>query len=365
MVLDIQQQSRPRAYSQMVEDIRRGVLSGELSHQKPILGELALAQKYAISRVSVRTGLKELVEEGLIQKRRGSGAYPVPPIDRQPISTAKNLRIGIIPPPSPRNLKDRDDYDAAPIEGVAGRCLMKSGKVTIYDSSISLDKLLEDFRCQTINGIIWTRCNIQQRHADIMKLDAEGVPQVFINRQLEGFSSVSLDHYLELAEPIKFLRMLGHEKIAFCNLPKTKATIFAERGKAFYKEMELNDSHSPDNKLLYKEEANSNYEDVFDTFIASGATAIILGGQGLAVHIAPWAQKRNLRVPEDISFVVLGDTELARASSPAITAYDEPRREAGKLAAELLEALIEGRARKGECIKYKGELIVRESCAPV
>ncbi len=63
------------AYSAMVDDIRGELDRGKLKLRDRLPGEVALAARYDISVTSVRRGIEVLVDEGLLERRRGSGTY--------------------------------------------------------------------------------------------------------------------------------------------------------------------------------------------------------------------------------------------------------------------------------------------------
>jgi DNA-binding LacI/PurR family transcriptional regulator len=60
------------------------------------------------------------------------------------------------------------------------------------------------------------------------------------------------------------------------------------------------------------------------------------------VALAQLATARGLRVPEDLSFVALGDPTRPAATDIDFTGYRIPRREMGWQAVEVLTAILEG-----------------------
>lgn len=74
-------------------------------------------------------------------------------------------------------------------------------------------------------------------------------------------------------------------------------------------------------------------------------------------------REAGLRVPRDISLVGFDDLFIAEYSEPPLTTVRQPRRQMGRLAAEILLKLIQG-AGAEELIRVPGELILRQSTAP-
>jgi DNA-binding GntR family transcriptional regulator len=62
-------------YFQIALDIRRRLVEGEWAVGERIAPELALAQEYDVSRVTIRQALAELVKDDLLERQRGSGTY--------------------------------------------------------------------------------------------------------------------------------------------------------------------------------------------------------------------------------------------------------------------------------------------------
>lgn len=63
-----------RVYLVLREQLRAGEFQGE----QPMPGELELAGRFGVSRVTVRSALDKLVEEGLIERHRGRGTFARP-----------------------------------------------------------------------------------------------------------------------------------------------------------------------------------------------------------------------------------------------------------------------------------------------
>jgi GntR family transcriptional regulator len=68
---------RPQAplYHQVYTILREQLMEGRFTPDKAIPGELELADKFQVSRVTMRRALDELVREGLIERSRGRGSF--------------------------------------------------------------------------------------------------------------------------------------------------------------------------------------------------------------------------------------------------------------------------------------------------
>lgn len=62
-------------YKQIANNIKTDIADAKLSHGDAIPSETKLAETYAVSRVTVREAIKQLVEEGILYRVQGSGTY--------------------------------------------------------------------------------------------------------------------------------------------------------------------------------------------------------------------------------------------------------------------------------------------------
>lgn len=76
--------------------------------------------------------------------------------------------------------------------------------------------------------------------------------------------------------------------------------------------------------------------------------AIFFGNDDLAAGALFECQRRAILVPERIAILGFNDLEIASEVTPAISSIATPRREMGRVAAELLIAHFEGRSEPGE-----------------
>jgi len=66
----------PRYY-RIYRLLKQGIENYEFRNNLPLPGENALAERYGVSRLTIRRSLELLQREGLIERRQGSGTFPV------------------------------------------------------------------------------------------------------------------------------------------------------------------------------------------------------------------------------------------------------------------------------------------------
>ncbi|WP_196599582.1 GntR family transcriptional regulator [Pectinatus frisingensis] len=62
-------------YQRISDELRKKIVSGEYPPGTQIALERELCEKYSVSRITVKRAVDELVKQGLIVKRRGSGTF--------------------------------------------------------------------------------------------------------------------------------------------------------------------------------------------------------------------------------------------------------------------------------------------------
>ena len=80
-------------YEEIAEDIRNGILSGKYNPNEQLPLEKEMCEFYGVSRITIKKAVDELVIQGLIIKRRGSGTFvkAVGGDDVQELSMAKQF----------------------------------------------------------------------------------------------------------------------------------------------------------------------------------------------------------------------------------------------------------------------------------
>ena len=59
------------------ETLKRDILAGKYEAGKPLPSAPALMKKFGVARATVDRAMSALEHEGLVEKRKGSGTYPV------------------------------------------------------------------------------------------------------------------------------------------------------------------------------------------------------------------------------------------------------------------------------------------------
>ena len=80
-------------YQQLANTLREQIAAGTFSATGLLPTEKAIAEAYQLSRQTVRQALSVLVQEGLIEKRQGSGSHIRNIPIREPVSAPRSVAV--------------------------------------------------------------------------------------------------------------------------------------------------------------------------------------------------------------------------------------------------------------------------------
>lgn len=104
MEAEVLMQHKPLAHEKTEEALRERFLGMRSDQPVRVSSERVLAERFGVSRVTLRRAMARLVAEGLLQQRQGKGTYVLPKL-RSTISELQLLRSPDIKPEDPFYLK--------------------------------------------------------------------------------------------------------------------------------------------------------------------------------------------------------------------------------------------------------------------
>lgn len=349
--------SAASAAERLENDLRSRIRKGDTDYEIPIDSEPDLSRSYGICRNTVRKVLQVLTDEGLLFKRHGLGTFIRRPELRQEPILSKILAIG---PHYEKSYEELDLYDRRLLSGINDYIYFNCGRLKMSCPGDSAARLKDQFRALKFDGIIWQRPDVAQQRT-IRELHSNGIPQVTISRRVEGVPSLFFDYPRGVREVLHFLRGIGHSEIVFVDLD-LDFPVFRDRQKVFLEEIAENGAARPE-KYIYR----LKYDGVSNEMIGKifrehpRLTALFF-----AVSHAPGFSSllpaRGVRIPEDVSLVSLDESDFT-SEDGRLSVISEPSWNIGRRAAEILRRLVNDPTAFAEPEYFKGELIVRKSCA--
>ncbi|MCB2190280.1 MAG: LacI family transcriptional regulator [Deltaproteobacteria bacterium] len=174
--------------------------------------------------------------------------------------------------------------------------------------------------------------------------------------------SVNSENYQDVYRAITYLINLGHRDIAFIlgGMNSLYSLVRLDAYKAAFRDKGL------EYKEKYIKESDFSKTDAFRIMgellnLPDPPSAVISINDATTPGVLHQINSRGLRIPEDISVVAIGCSDLVDLTDPPLTAIKVPVTQVGRAAARVLIELIE----KGDCrerhVVIPSAFVVRES----
>ncbi|MGZ0146833.1 LacI family DNA-binding transcriptional regulator [Kribbella sp. WER1] len=191
---------------------------------------------------------------------------------------------------------------------------------------------------------------------------AQDTAVVLVNRAAAGLPAINYDNEDGMRQAVAHLVALGHRRIAWVGGPASSWST-QHRGVGLRNAVQaLHVELAPVGNFAPTYEGGMA---AADQVAATGATAVIAYNDLVAIGLLARLHSRGISVPGDLSVVGVDDIAMSRMARPALTTVRLPKQEAGRLAVELLLAMLDdpdaATTTHGD---LHGELIVRDSTGP-
>lgn len=333
--------------------------------------ENEIAQRFEMSRQTVRQALGELEQDGWLYRLQGKGTF----VSDQPAgerrSSSSGLSIGMI------TTHISDYIFPIIVRGVESELRSLGGRLLLASTDNEKEKereSLESMLHEPLDGLIIEPTKSAEGNPNFrffLALDAQNIPYIMLNERYSDVDApcLRLDDEQGGYLATRHLLELGHQRIAGFFKMDDNQGVHRMRGfRRAHREAQL--PLIPDLLLRYTTEEKDwrpleTVAELLSRDPADRPTAIVCYNDQLAVRLLDVIRQLGLNVPEDISLVGFDDSNLATATEVKLTTMTHPKTEMGEQAVRTLYQLIEQRGRGGqvEDIVYEPKLVLRESTA--
>ena len=348
-------------YQKLKDFIVEMIQSDELTPGDKIYSENELAEKFDISRHTVRQALGELVNEGWLYRVQGKGTF----VNRNPHENLKNSKtIGVV------TTYLNDYIFPSIIRGIYSVLSENGYNINLsctYNQHEKERQCLENLLNQNIAGLIVepTKSALPNPNIDIYKKFSKlHIPTLFIHgsyKELE-YSYIVEDDEESGYVATKHLIDLKHEKIA--GIFKIDDIQGHHRFSGFQRAHGEARLPITDSRILWfttddMDVKLSAESDHIHNLLAQ-CTAIVCYNDEIALKIMDALKGKGLLIPDDISLVSFDDSQLALAYDIKLTTVAHPKEKLGEQSAKAILHMLE-RTQDYYDVKMVPELIVRGS----
>jgi GntR family transcriptional regulator, arabinose operon transcriptional repressor len=348
-------------YQKLKDYLTELIESEQLKTGEKIFSENELAEKFDISRHTVRQAIGELTNEGWLYRVQGKGTFVNSPPEKA-IHTTKT--IGVI------TTYLSDYIFPSIIRGIDGVLSTNGYNISLGCTNNQHEKerlFLESLLKQSIDGLIVepTKSALPNPNIDLYrKLSGKGIPILFIHgcyRELD-YSYIVENDTVAGYMAAKHLIELGHNKIGgIFKIDDIQGHLRFSGSQQAQQEAGIQPA---DSRVLWYDTDNIDVLMNIETSplynLLEQCTAIICYNDQIAIRFMDLIRKKELNIPEDISLVSFDDSQLAVASEIKLTSIAHPKEILGEEAAHAILHMIAG-TKDHYDVKMQPELIIRGS----
>lgn len=353
-------------YKTIAEELKRQILQNAYSPGSKLPSELALAEKYNVSRITSRKSIDLLTEQNLVKRVQGSGTYVVDVLPDSPSNGTNKPLVSLLLPFDNEN-GTLIDFIHSVTESLNSRGFF----VSIHNSEWDFEKehkLLKNIFTSNIDGMIFFPISSRKNLDVICEMVAAKAPFVVVDscyanlpvhcvssNNLEGTRQIT-NHILEKGhrniaffsyEYLDFNTTIRDRYLGFCKAHSDMNLKVNERINVIgFRDNVLNEQ--PQFKIkLSSGVSNRTYKNelikCLKRMIQLKVTAIVAEHDALAIDIMMVAEEIGIRIPEDISVVGFDDIPLVSRMHIPLTTVKQDFNAMGIMASNLLVDFIRTR----------------------
>lgn len=194
------------------------------------------------------------------------------------------------------------------------------------------------------------------------------VPLILIEEEVKGVHTIKSDNFSGAKKAVSYLIKKGKRKIGLVigkYENKFSALSSIERFNGYKLALKENGIEI-DKRMIFQIE-DFYFEDgikALEYFISEGIkpdAIFCAAGDMVAMGIIKEAQKRKIKIPEDIAIIGFDDIVVSEIVNPSLTTVRQPIEKMGQEAYKLAVNAVEGKITEPQKLVFEPELIIRES----
>ena len=351
------------------------ILAGHYRQSGRLPSETQLVTRFKVSRPTIGRALRSLQEQGLVERRAGSGTYVRSGKDRPADMLSASLQLGMIVPSLRQteifesicgelaSLARVDDYG---LWWGGGASPMSETKMTVQEAEELCTRFIE----RGVAGVFFVPFEHQaDREAAnrriTERLRQAGIPVVLIDRDISPFPTrsefdlVGVDNFAGGYMLAEHLIKLGMRRLAYVMRPLTASTVDARIAGA--RIAMLNHGLEPPRNFVYAgDPTDSKFVRSFAQ--AQRLDAVLCTSDHIAAQLLQSLNRLGINVPKDLRLVGFDNVRFASLLTIPLTTMEQPCRDIALTAFNALRERIANPTLPPRTLMVTPRLVVRESC---
>jgi len=352
----------PRAdakYLHLVDHLASRIRSGSLAAGERLPTFIEMQAAFKLTAPTVNRAMIALEQDGLVERRRGSGIYVLAP---QCVPT-QHTTIGLAGVGF--QFIGQSSYWTTLLRGVRDEAGESGAQILLLDYA-------SPEGWERADGLLmcdWSQ-TVTRQHVP------PSLPCVSVLAAADDLASVVADDYSGSRAATEHLLQLGHRKIAHLHGP-----IFENRTASYHRRQAYRDAVADagiqplakwERVLLWRHGHEEDFVQaghetmsrwLHQGWLQTGCTALLCQNDATAVGAAQALRNAGLSVPDDVSLVGFDGCEIGDYFSPRLTTVTVPLREIGAAAMKMLRRQIASDQVSIQHEVLQPELLIRESTA--
>lgn len=335
-------------YSQLFEQLKTDILSGVYTSGQKIPGENEIARDYNMSRQTVRQAMALLEQEGLVERRQGSGTYVT---HRNP-RKKKTWNVGVV-------ATYIGEYIFPSIlRGIEGELSEAGFSPVLAATKNRVDnerRILADFLNKPIDGLIieGTKTALPNPNIDLYEeINKRNIPVVFFNSCYpvlkEENVCIAMNDRKGGHDAVKHLLSRGHTQIG--GIFKSDDMQGLDRYAGYLNAIMENKLPMKDEWVVwFNSESRSHLLSEETDWIFSAlkeCTAIVCYNDEIAVKLINSLNEKSVSVPKEKAIISFDNSLYSQVSQVPITSLDHSKEILGAVTARQLVGMMDGKAGK-------------------
>lgn len=355
---------KPSIRQRVKESIMRMIGDEMILPGEKIQPQNELAARFSTTPVTIHKALRELVQEGVVERRKGVGTF----VSRRPVQReSSEQRVCLVlhragldrPEINPEYWPYMQDLF---FDFTSSLCETYSFSVKFAGPQINIARLISEL--QGYHSVFFHYSN--EVSNDILKavVRSRAVPVVKIGKMQEKLDCLLLDHdrFDGLRTGAEYLVHLGHKSIAYVGATQW----WGDLGLAGFRSA-ISAANLPEDaaRIIRVSDERAGGVDAADKLLALPhlPDAVMVDSDLRAIGLVSRLRENRVRIPEDISVMSHDGLQFATYNPPYLTSIKIPYGEMIRVALEEVTA-CNGKVVSHKVLTFPGKIIEGRTTAP-